>query len=117
MLAVFLVRVKPASTSAKPGCMKNTSMAASNIHTVLTPDTSWATVSEAAEASSAGASTAVVTSVATAARLSVAALSCANVSVVKQNAMDMARAIHSLARLHLICLSINLLDFSCIVFS
>ena len=36
MLAVFLLRVKPASQSAKPGCMKNTSMAASNIHTVST---------------------------------------------------------------------------------
>ena len=34
MLAVFFVRVKPASTMANPGCMKNTSMAASNIHTV-----------------------------------------------------------------------------------
>ena len=37
MLAVFLLRVNPASTRAKPGCMKNTSMAASNIHTVLSP--------------------------------------------------------------------------------
>ena len=34
MLAVFLLRVKPASQSAKPGCMKNTSMAANSIHTV-----------------------------------------------------------------------------------
>ena len=37
MLAVFLVRVNPASTKANPGCMKNTSMAASSIHTVLMP--------------------------------------------------------------------------------
>ena len=36
-LAVFLVRMNPASTSANPGCMKNTSMAASSIHTVLSP--------------------------------------------------------------------------------
>ena len=34
ILAVFFVLVKPASTRAKPGCIKNTSMAASNIHTV-----------------------------------------------------------------------------------
>ena len=34
MFAVFLPRVKPASHRAKPGCMKNTSIAASNIHTV-----------------------------------------------------------------------------------
>ena len=37
MLAVFLARVNPASTRAKPGCMKKTSMAASSIHTVLMP--------------------------------------------------------------------------------
>ena len=36
-LAVFLVRMNPASTKANPGCMKNTSMAASSIHTVLSP--------------------------------------------------------------------------------
>ena len=34
MFAVFLLRVNPASHSAKPGCMKKTSMAASNIQTV-----------------------------------------------------------------------------------
>ena len=34
ILAVFFVRVKPASTRANPGCMKNTNMAASSIHTV-----------------------------------------------------------------------------------
>ena len=34
MFAVFFVRVKPASTRANPGCMKNTNMAASSIHTV-----------------------------------------------------------------------------------
>ena len=45
MLAVFFVRVNPASTNAKPGCMKNTSMAANSIHTVLTPETSCASVS------------------------------------------------------------------------
>jgi len=37
ILAVFFVLVKPASTKANPGCMKNTSIAASSIHTVLTP--------------------------------------------------------------------------------
>lgn len=37
MLAVFLLRVNPASTRANPGCMKNTSIAASSIHTVLIP--------------------------------------------------------------------------------
>ena len=34
MLTVFLPRVKPASHSAKPGCMKKTNIAANNIHTV-----------------------------------------------------------------------------------
>ena len=34
MFAVFLLRVKPASHKAKPGCIQNTSIAASNIHTV-----------------------------------------------------------------------------------
>ena len=34
MFAVFLLRVNPASHSAKPGCMKKTSIAANNIHTV-----------------------------------------------------------------------------------
>ena len=34
IFAVFLVRVKPASTRANPGCMKKTNMAASSIHTV-----------------------------------------------------------------------------------
>ena len=38
-LAVFLVRINPASTKANPGCMKNTSMAASSIHTVFRPVT------------------------------------------------------------------------------
>ena len=37
MLAVFLERVKPASTRAKPGCMKNTSIAAINTQTVSSP--------------------------------------------------------------------------------
>ena len=36
-LAVFLVRMNPASHEANPGCMKNTNMAASSIHTVLSP--------------------------------------------------------------------------------
>ena len=44
MLAVFFTRVKPASTSANPGCMKNTSMAASIIHTVFNPLASSSTV-------------------------------------------------------------------------
>ena len=35
MFAVFFERVKPASQSAKPGCMKNTSMAARSIQTVF----------------------------------------------------------------------------------
>ena len=64
MLAVFLVRVKPASTNAKPGCIKNTSIAASNIQTVLTPEINWATVS-VADVSSAGISVAAITSVVT----------------------------------------------------
>ena len=34
MFAVFLLRVKPASQRAKPGCMKKTNMAANSIHTV-----------------------------------------------------------------------------------
>ena len=40
MLAVFFERVKPASTSAKPGCIKKTSIAAKSIHTVLMPSAS-----------------------------------------------------------------------------
>ena len=34
IFAVFLLRVKPASHRAKPGCIKNTNIAASSIHTV-----------------------------------------------------------------------------------
>ena len=34
IFAVFLVRMKPASTKANPGCIKKTNIAASNIHTV-----------------------------------------------------------------------------------
>ena len=34
MLAVFLLRVNPASHSAKPGCIQKTNMAANSIHTV-----------------------------------------------------------------------------------
>ena len=79
ILAVFFTLVKPASTSAKPGCMKNTSMAASSIHTVFSPLVSSPTVSGVAMAV-----------------LSVVEVACANISVVKQNAMDMARAIRSL---------------------
>ena len=37
MFAVFLERVKPASTRAKPGCIKNTSIAAINTQTVSSP--------------------------------------------------------------------------------
>ena len=37
MLAVFLLRVNPASTRANPGCIKNTSIEASNTHTVSSP--------------------------------------------------------------------------------
>ena len=37
ILAVFFTLVNPASTSANPGCMKNTSIAANNIHTVFSP--------------------------------------------------------------------------------
>ncbi|CUQ45597.1 Uncharacterised protein [Segatella copri] len=36
MFAVFLLRVKPASQRANPGCMKKTNMAAKSIHTVST---------------------------------------------------------------------------------
>ena len=57
MLAVFLTLVKPASTNANHGCMKNTSIAASNIHTVFNPRANSPTVSGAADASSAGAAT------------------------------------------------------------
>lgn len=34
MFAVFFDLVKPASTRAKPGCMKNTNIAARSTHTV-----------------------------------------------------------------------------------
>ena len=34
MFAVFLLRVKPASHNAKPGCIQKTNMAANSIHTV-----------------------------------------------------------------------------------
>ena len=47
MFAVFLLRVKPASHRAKPGCMKNTSIAASSIHTVSTESDRSATGSVA----------------------------------------------------------------------
>ena len=33
MLMVFLARVKPVSTMAKPACMKNTNAAATRVHT------------------------------------------------------------------------------------
>ena len=115
MLAVFLVRVNPASTSAKPGCIKNTSIAASSIHTVLTPETNCEIVS-VADASSAGASMAVTTSVVITVILSVTAESCAYVSVVKQTAANIARAIHSLVKLHIIYLSIISLIFVVLVF-
>ena len=34
MFAVFLLRVKPASHKAKPGCIQKTNIAANSIHTV-----------------------------------------------------------------------------------
>ena len=93
MLAVFLVRVKPASTNAKPGCIKKTNMAASNIQTVLTPETNWATVSVAT--------------------LSAATAVCAYISVVRQQAMSIARAVRSFVKLRFIYLSIIFWVFSC----
>lgn len=56
ILAVFFERVNPASTRAKPGCMKNTSIAANNIHTVLMPVDRLLMASELTLASVAGAS-------------------------------------------------------------
>ena len=112
MLAVFLVRVKPASTNAKPGCIKNTSIAASNIQTVLTPEINWATVS-VADVSSAGISVAAITSVVTTAALSAVTAVCAYISVARQQAMSIARAIHSFVKLRFIYLSIISLIFSC----
>ena len=106
MLAVFLTRVKPASTSAKPGCMKNTSIAASNIHTVLSPFTNSPTVS-GADDSTVVSSNVAITAVVVADILSVVAEVCAKVSVVVQSAIRTARAIHSLAMLRLLYLSIK----------
>ena len=39
MLPAFLARVKPASTMAKPACIKNTKAVANNTHTVSTAET------------------------------------------------------------------------------
>ena len=36
MFTAFFERVNPASTSAKPACMKNTRIAATTVHTTLT---------------------------------------------------------------------------------
>jgi len=102
MLAVFFTLVKPASTNANPGCMKNTSIAASNIHTVFNPRANSPTVSGAADASSAGAvTTSVIVSV-TAATVSAAAVFCADISVVKQHKMNIVVAIHSFTKLWLL---------------
>ena len=38
MLPLFLERVKPASTAAKPACIKNTSAAPISVHMVLTSE-------------------------------------------------------------------------------
>ncbi len=91
MLAVFFTLVKPASTSANPGCMKNTSIAASNIHTVFNPRANSPTVSGAADASAGAVTTSVIVSV-TAATVSAAAVFCADISVVKQHKMNIVVA-------------------------
>ena len=112
MLAVFFTRVKPASTNAKPGCMKNTSMAARSIHIVLSPFTSSPKVSGAAS------SVAVcsVTAITVVDRLSAVAVFCAKVSVAMQIAIRTAPAIHSLAMLRFLYLSISFLLFVVLVF-
>lgn len=51
MLAVFFIRVNPASTNANPGCMKNTSIAARSIQTVFKPVASSAVASAPAPSS------------------------------------------------------------------
>ena len=103
MLAVFFTLVKPASTNANPGCMKNTSIAASNIHTVFNPRANSPTVSGAADASSsAGAATTSVIVSVTAATVSAAAAFCADISVVKQHKMNIVVAIHNFTKLWLL---------------
>ena len=64
MLAVFFVLVKPASTKAKPGCMKNTSMAAIKTQTVSNGMTGDSASSAAASTTGATASAAAGTTAA-----------------------------------------------------
>ena len=44
MFAVFFARVKPASTSAKPACIRNTRIPAITIHSVSTDNATCSTV-------------------------------------------------------------------------
>ena len=94
MLAVFFTLVKPASTKANPGCMKNTSIAASSIQTVFNPKARSPIVSGASAVDSAGsAESSVIVSVTVA--VSAITVSCASVPVAKQHNMNIVVAIHS----------------------
>ena len=80
MLVVFLLRVKPASTRAKPGCIQNTSMAARMTHTVSSPlmaEASSAGSSVASQATASGAAAAMVSAAAAALSAATAKVSCA----------------------------------------
>ncbi len=102
ILAVFLVRVNPASTNANPGCMKNTNMAARSIHTVLIPFTNSSIAS--------GVLSSVVISSATVvaedAISLIVTVSCAEISVAIQLAIRIAPTMHSLLKLYFLYLSI-----------
>ena len=106
ILAVFFTLVKPASTNANPGCIKNTSIAASSIQTVFNPSASSPIVSEALMAASSDVVATLTGSVAisvmvsvTAVTVSVTTVFCAKTLVVRQLKMSIAVAIHSFTEL------------------
>ena len=98
MFAVFLVRVKPASTKANPGCIKNTSIAARSIHTVLIPvdnsETASAILVGATLSAGATAAEAIVSLTATV--TSIAVTSCAHALTVKHENSNRILKAHSL---------------------
>ena len=119
MLAVFLTLVKPASTNANPGCIKNTSIAASSIQTVFNPNASSPIVSGVVSAEAVAVSaisgvvlTSVIVSVVVI-KVSASTASCAKALVAKQQKMNIAVAIHSFVKLCLLyVLSIMIILFN-----
>lgn len=102
ILAVFFTLVNPASTSANPGCIKNTSIAASNIQTVFSPKASSPIVSGVSASVSAGAAVISVVVSTTVVTVSAATASCASVPVAKQHNINIVVAIHSFTKLWLL---------------